>query len=101
MPGRFRPLRAWLLRARANVGLDQRDVLTPHAEFAALGIEHGARCSAYRALLAAGDDPAAMRSLREATTGGFPLVGERLKTTLEASGARLERGKPGPRKLAE
>jgi hypothetical protein len=37
----------------------------------------------------------------EATSGGFPLVGDRLKSELEASGARFERGKPGPRKLAE
>ena len=87
--------------ARANIGLDSDDVLRPHAEYIALGTHIDERHRAYRELLAAGDDATVTASLREATNGGYPLVGDRMKAQLEASGARIERGKPGPRKPPE
>jgi putative transposase len=87
--------------ARANGGAEKRDVLTPHAEYIALGSDEHARCRAYGGLLELGDDATVVASLRKATTGGYPLVGDRLKTLLEASGARIERGTPGPRKPSE
>ena len=84
--------------ARANTGLVNPDGLTVHAEYLALGQDDAARRRAYRKLLDLGDDPMVAKSLREATGGGYPLVGESLKTKLTTSGARVERGKPGPRK---
>jgi putative transposase len=84
--------------ARANTGLVNPDGLTAHAEYLALGEDDAARRGAYRKLLDLGDDPIAVKSLREATGGGYPLVGEPLKAKLTTNGARVERGKPGPRK---
>lgn len=89
--------------ARANCGQATRELVTAHAEYAALGGDDAAREHAYRQFLDLGDDPAAVESVRKATWRGLPLVGESLKTRLEASGARLELGKRGPRnsKLTE
>jgi hypothetical protein len=60
-----------------NAALSHDALLTPHVEYAALGTF--------------------LRAMREATHAGFPLVGEHLKVRLEKQGARLDRGKPGPR----
>jgi putative transposase len=87
--------------ARTNIGAESDDLLAPHAEYIALGTHPDARHRAYGALLQAGDDTMVVASLREATSGGYPLVGDSLKAQLEASGARLGPGKPGPRKLPE
>ena len=72
-------------------------MLSPHTEYAALGDDDALRQRAYRQLLQLGDDTIALKGLRDATGSGLPLVGERLKAELQASGARLERGRPGPR----
>src|SRR5204862_1379377 len=89
--------------ARDNCGQTNARLLTPHGEYEALGDGDAVRQRAYRHLLDLGDDPLALKSLRRATGSGLPLVGERLKAELEANGARLERGRPGPRgaKLSE
>jgi putative transposase len=101
------PLRAGMVReplayewssARGNAGLASATELVPHPEYLALGDDAAARAHAYRSLLDLGDVPAVMKSLREATVGGYALIGDPLKAELSASGARLERGKPGPRK---
>ena len=84
--------------ARANVGASLGNELTRHPEFLALGNDDPARHRAYRVLLDMGDDAAVVKSLREATGSGYPLVGEALKAQLAVNGARVEPGKPGPRK---
>ncbi|TMH23889.1 MAG: transposase [Betaproteobacteria bacterium] len=84
--------------ARANVGLENSAELTPHPEYIALAEVQSARQRAYRTLLDLGDDPLVLTSLREAASGGYPLVGEPLKAQLTTRGARLERRRPGPRK---
>jgi REP-associated tyrosine transposase len=88
--------------ARANVGLAAANELTPHPEYLALAADEAARQRAYSNLLALDGDPLVEKGIREATHGGHALVGERLKTQLKTSGARVERGKPGRKpKLAE
>ena len=87
--------------ARANAGMVSAQELAPHAEYIALGGDEEVRQCAYRALLEAGDDPLALKSLREATSSGYPLVGDRLKADLERSGARLGPSKPGPRSATD
>jgi len=79
-----------------NSGVRSDALLTPHVEYLALSANERARKDAYRALLAVGEDPAFLRTVREATWGGLPLVGAELKAKLEAAGVRLERGAPGP-----
>jgi len=83
--------------ARDNCGYAISHLLAQHAEYSALGDDDALRRRAYRQLLELGDDPIALKGLRDATGSGLPLVGERLKAELQASGARLERGRPGPR----
>jgi len=80
-----------------NSGLAPNELLTPHPEYLALAIDESARHAAYRNLFAAGDDPAFLTAVREATNGGYALVGEQLKSTLPAATRlRLERRPPGP-----
>ena len=81
--------------ARANAGLAAANELTPHPEYLALAADEPARHRAYSNLLDLDDDPLVVKSIREATHGGYALVGEPLKAKLKTSGARVERGKPG------
>jgi putative transposase len=79
-----------------NSGRMDNKLLTPHAEYLALSRDEASRQSAYRQLFDQGDDPAFLAAIREATNGGFPLVGEKLKAQITASGRRVEPKKPGP-----
>jgi putative transposase len=79
-----------------NVGAREDRLLTPHAEFSALGDDDISRARAYIGLATSGDAQL-VSALREATETGYPLVGERLKSQLEAQGVRMERSRPGPR----
>ncbi|HEY5897042.1 MAG TPA: transposase [Burkholderiales bacterium] len=81
----------------SNVGLASNGLITPHAEYLALGEETNARIAAYRRLFEFDDDPAFLAAIRDATKGGYALVSGDLKTRLAADGRRLARGKPGPR----
>ena len=79
-----------------NAALHMDPLLTPHAEYVALGLNDASRQAAYQQLLGVTDDDGFLRSVREATDGGLALVGDELKSRLEQAGARLEPGKPGP-----
>ena len=79
-----------------NVGLRIDELLTPHPEYLALGLESTTRLSSYAQLVAGVDDPQFLEKMREATDCGFPLVGDRVRAQLEKEGVRLERGKTGP-----
>jgi putative transposase len=81
-----------------NAGLAENQLLTPHVEYAALASQTGPRQAAYRGLFEVPEDMALVKAIREATHGGYPLVGEALKQELAKQARRtLERGKPGPR----
>jgi len=79
-----------------NVGTMQNSLLTSHCEYAALSDDKDGRHAAYRGLFDHEDDPRFLKAIREATNNGFPLLGEKLKAQLVATGRRLEPRKPGP-----
>jgi putative transposase len=82
-----------------NAGTVQNKLLAAHAEYLALAVDDASRHCAYQGLFAEGDDPAFLTVVREATNGGFPLLGNELKSQLAATtDRRLERSKPGPRR---
>ena len=72
-------------------------LLTPHAEYLALGLDAASRVRAYEGLVWNGDEPELLSAMRESTDNGFPLVGDGLKSELESQGQRMERSRPGPR----
>jgi putative transposase len=81
----------------ANSGRLRSTLLAPHVEYAALALNDEARYDAYRGLFASAEDPALVGAIRDATDGGYALLGDGMKAKLAASGRRLERGKPGRR----
>ena len=84
-----------------NAGFTSNTILTPHAEYLALAANEASRHAAYRTMLALDDEPGFLAAIRDATNGGFALVGERLKSMLPAEQRRrLERKPPGPRPKA-
>ena len=80
-----------------NAALRHDSLLTPHPEYAALGLDADSRRRNYAGLLADTDEDTFLSAMREATDAGYPLIGDRLKAKLEKEGARLTRSKPGPR----
>ncbi|HYR36866.1 MAG TPA: transposase [Burkholderiales bacterium] len=100
------PVRARMVRSAAeyrwsshagNSGGKVDALLTPHMEYLALSEREIQRHRAYAGLFQQVDDVAFLAALREATEGGYPLVGDALKSRLELTGSRVQRGKPGPR----
>jgi putative transposase len=86
----------------ANAGRMEDALLSPHVEYVALGNDGPARLHAYRQLFATGDDPDFLTEIRDATNGGYPLMGNEMKSRLSAvSKRRLQRAKPGPRADAD
>src|SRR5438105_15049908 len=80
-----------------NIGVQENRLLTPHSEYLALGAGLAYRQAACRALFEQGDEPLFVDAVRDATNGGYALVGEELKAKLAQAGVRhLERVKPGP-----
>ena len=87
---------AWSSHA-GNAGKSSNSLLSPHSEYEALGLSTESRIAAYETLCAAQDDPAFLASIRDATYGGYALVGDTLKASLPADQQRrLERRPPGP-----
>jgi len=81
---------------RANAGYIDDRSLSPHSEYLALSNGRTDRQSAYRRLFSERDEPGFLAALRESTNGGFPMVGERLKSQVAAMGRRLAPRRPGP-----
>jgi putative transposase len=83
----------------ANAGLVDNRLVSPHPEYMALAADRAARLTAYRAMVDLKDHATFDSAIREATSGGYPLVGDGLKSQLMSQGLsrRVERGKPGPR----
>lgn len=84
-----------------NSGFAPDILLTPHVEYAALGETIEARQSAYRGIFDVPADPELVKGLRQATAGGYALIGDTLKSRLVAQGERVEPGKPGPKKTLD
>jgi putative transposase len=81
-----------------NCGLMEDKLITPHVEYDALGTTLEARRSAYRGLFDVPRDPELAKTLRQATVGGYALVGDELKRQLVANGDRVAPAKPGPKR---
>jgi putative transposase len=80
----------------SNSGRIDNRLLSPHSELIALADDGASRSVAYQKLFDRGDQATFLRSIREATNSGFPLLGEKLKTEIAATGRRLTPRKPGP-----
>ena len=79
-----------------NAGVVANKLLTPHPEYLALASSDGTRNAEYRDLIAGDDDPGFLTAIRDATNGGFALLGEKLKASLPLElQARLQRKPPG------
>ena len=78
-----------------NTGLAEDKLLTPHIEYEALASMAEARHSVYRGLFNSPNDAELVKALRDATFGGYALLGDQLKSRLIAVGERVEREKPG------
>jgi len=83
----------------ANTGRMQSSMLAPHAEYIALATAEANRCAAYQALFELEEDAALLAEIRDATDGGYALLGDDMKAKLATSGRRLERGRPGRRSV--
>lgn len=80
----------------ANIGLREDGLVTPHAEYMALATESRPRRNIYAGLVAEGNSASMLEAIRAATAGGYPLVSEGLKSSLELPGGRrMDRGRPG------
>lgn len=101
------PVRAGMVRSpaayrwsshNANTGVVASNLLTPHTEYTALASDDSRRQTSFLQLFAHGEDPALVAAIRDATDGGYALIGDELKARLLPNSChRLERGKPGRR----
>jgi len=88
---------AWSSYA-TNSGRRRDPLVSPHAEFEALGDQAERRHAAYRGLFAEEIDEALLQTIRDATNGGYPLASDPFKSAVLAPlGWRLRPRKPGPR----
>lgn len=88
---------AWSSHA-VNAGLRADPTLLPHCEFTALASDPAVRHASYLSLFEQPFAEAMLKSIREATEGGYPLASDAFKSTLSVPpGCRMERGRPGPR----
>ena len=79
-----------------NTGRIENKLLSHHPEYLALALDDGWRHAAYQQLFDQSDEPSFLAAIRGATNGGFPLLGERLKAQVVATGRAVEPRKPGP-----
>ena len=81
-----------------NAGHLSNLLLTPHPEYLGMAADSTTRHATYRGLFTVAEEPSFLAAVRNATNGGFALVGEKPRVQLprEARG-RLERKPPGPR----
>jgi putative transposase len=90
---------AWSSYA-ANSGLRADSLVTPHAEYLALGTGLSTTHSAYQDLFRYDVDSTLLEAIRDATNGGYPLGTDEFKSRLaDGSGRKIERSVGGrPRK---
>ena len=102
------PVRAGLVRLpgdyrwsshSANTEGAAGEMLSPHKEFLALGVDEEARRRVYGFLFAEQIETALLKRIREATVGGYPLASNAFKEAVAAKlGTKLQRGRPGPKR---
>ena len=81
----------------ANSGREASRLVSPHPTLLALGENAEAQQRRYAELFDEADDPSFLAAVRDATNGGFALVGDAVKSKLEAStGRHLARRRRGP-----
>jgi putative transposase len=81
-----------------NAGMRSDPLVHPHSEYLALAQVDSVRYAAYRALFESEFDESLLEAIRDATNGGLPLASEELKARMQVpKGARIERGRPGPK----
>jgi putative transposase len=100
------PVRAGMVQSAAayrwsshegNTGRIEDKLLTPHIEYLSLAHAEQGRRLAYRQLFCEADDPGFLAEVRDATNGGYPLLGAEMKARVATISTRaLERRKPGP-----
>lgn len=84
-----------------NVGQLANSLLRPHDEYLALSEHTSLRYTAYRQLFDVEDEPDFLAAIRDATNGGYALVGDALKSRLSPqTQQRLARRPSGPRAAA-
>lgn len=85
---------------QANAELAASRLITPHAEFIALGRREGERTAVYRGFFRTEMDPVDVDEIRSASNGGFAFGNERFKAEVASIlGRRVAPGAPGrPRK---
>jgi putative transposase len=71
-----------------NIGTRRDSLLSPHVEYLALGGEKAARQAAYRGLFDEALEPSLLRTIRDATNGGFPLASDAFKSLVRTSTGR-------------
>jgi putative transposase len=82
----------------ANSGVRVDPLIKPHCEFLALAADVASCRLAYRGVFEQPLEQGLLRSIRDATNGGYPLASDSFKSRISAPpGCRTERGKPGPR----
>ena len=80
-----------------NAGRLVNRLLSPHQALLALGESAEVRQRRYSELFDEADDPSFLAAVRDATNGGFGLVGEEMKSRIETgTGRHLARRKRGP-----
>ena len=81
-----------------NSGSRVDPFVTGHSEFLALATEHEERGRCYRELFEQEIDEGLLRTIRDATNGGYPLATDEFKATvIQRLGWKTAPGKPGPR----
>ena len=79
-----------------NSGMRSDPLVTPHAEYIALGADAAKRHAAYRGLFEQRLEPGLHKAIRDATNGGYALASETFKrVVLDPLGYRSEPGKVG------
>lgn len=85
---------------RANAGAIEDPIVAPHGIYIALAPDPQSRFAAYKTFSLGDEHAAFLMAIREATYTGYPLVGQELRSQLQAQGYRVERRKPGPKTSA-
>jgi hypothetical protein len=78
---------SFMSRNPVRAGMVDSALVYRHAEYLALGQDEAVRLTAYRGLFATGDEPEFLAAIRDATNGGFALVGNALKSSLPIKSA--------------
>lgn len=87
---------AWLWSSFAvNSGHRADPLISPHAEYLALGADEKVRSAAYGQLFEDQINESLMTEIRESTNGGYPLASESFRKALVDPERKLERGRPG------